>query len=132
MKLEKIPPGPPFAKGGVRGDLFCLWLFILLLLPVGLRAGVHNDFEAQRWLQKAIDAYDREDYGSAKTNLQMALQAEPNFSEAYLLKGMLEYHDGLVDNANVSWKRALELNPHLPGDMRKQLEKRAHAIEANL
>ena len=105
---------------------------VLSGLPAGLRAASPNDVEAQRWLYKAIAAYDREDYGAAKTSLALALQTEPNFSEAYLLKGMLEYHDGQVDNANASWKRALELNPRLPGDMRTQLEKKAHAIESGL
>jgi tetratricopeptide (TPR) repeat protein len=91
-----------------------------------------NDLEARQWLYKAIDAYDREDYGAAKTDVAMALQSQPNFAEAYLLKGMLEHHDGQPDKADASWKRAMDLNPRLPDDMRKSLEKKAHAIESHL
>jgi len=109
-----------------------LVLFMLLCLPGLLRAGAQNSVEAVRWLNKAIEAYDREDYGAAKTSLALALQTEPNFSEAYLLKGILEYHDGLPEQANASWKHALELNPRLPDEIRKRLEKRAHAIESHL
>jgi tetratricopeptide (TPR) repeat protein len=88
--------------------------------------------EAVRWLSKALNAYDRQDFGAAKTSLAMALEAQPNFSEAYLLKGMLEYHDGLVDKANASWQRALQLDPQLPEEMRNRLEERAHGIESTL
>lgn len=62
----------------------------------------------------------------------MALQLEPNFSEAYLLKGLLEYRDGQEEKATASWKHALQLNPRLPEEMRKRLETRAHDIESKL
>src|SRR5689334_9930198 len=93
---------------------------------------VNSDIEARQWFDKALDAYERKDFGAAKTSLGMALQTQPNFSEAYLLKGMLEYNDGQVDKASASWKRALDLNPRLPHEMRQELEKKAHAIESHL
>ena len=40
-----------------------------------------NTAEATQWLQQGIRSYDREDYGAAKTSLQMALQLEPNFAK---------------------------------------------------
>ena len=88
--------------------------------------------DAVQWLSKAVAAYDREDYGAAKTNVAIALEREPNFAEAYLLKGMLAYRDGNVDDANADFKRAMTLNPHLPADLRGQLEKQAREIEAGL
>jgi hypothetical protein len=108
-----------------------LLLLIFLSAPLPA-AGPGASHEAVQWLTQGVAAFDREDYGAAKTSLQMALQLEPNFAEAYLLRGLLEYHDGEVEKAEASLKRALELNPRLPDDMRKNLEKRAHAIESNL
>ena len=115
----------------IRAGIAFLWLS-LAGGPLPLRAAAQQSKEAVSWLYKAVDAYDHEDYGGSKTSLAMALQMEPNFAEAYLLKGLLEYRDGLVDKANASWQRALQLNPRLPSDMRQQLEKKAHAIESNL
>src|SRR5258708_26369549 len=109
----------------------CLTAAIIGLLSWNV-IGAHSDIEARRWFYKALDAYDRKDFGAAKTSLAMALQTEPNFSEAYLLRGMLEYNDGQVEKATASWQRALQLNPRLPQDMRKELEKKAHAIESHL
>jgi len=88
--------------------------------------------EAILWIYKGVAAYEREDFGAAKTYVNMALETEPNFAEAYLLKGLLEYHDGQVEKANASWQKALDLNPRLPDDMRKKLESRAHKVEAGL
>jgi hypothetical protein len=114
-----------------RAFLLILALICVFFPPLsGANAG--DSREAVQWLAKGVDAYDKEDYGAAKTSLQMALQLQPNFSEAYLLKGMLEYHDGDQAKAEASWKRALELNPQLPDKMRNRLEKRAHEIESNL
>ena len=45
---------------------------------------------------------------------------------------MLEHRDGHLDKADASLKRALELNPRLPEQARKNLEKRAHIIESGL
>ena len=62
----------------------------------------------------------------------LALDAEPNFAEAYILKALLQYHDGDTEAAQASLKRASELNPHLGDDMRKHLEEQAHTIEQGL
>lgn len=88
--------------------------------------------EAVRLLSVAVQAYYREDYGAAKINLERALERQPDFSEAYLLKGLLQHHDGQNDKAAASFDRALKLNPRLPEDLRKRLEERAHAIEGRL
>ena len=102
------------------------------MAPNATRGAARASPEAAQWLKKALGAYDQEDYGGAKLALAMALQEEPNFSEAYLLKGMLEYHDGKLEDANASWQRALQLNPRLPEEMRQRLQARAHALEAGL
>jgi hypothetical protein len=112
-----------------------LWTAFLGLLLAGLppsTGAAKGSAEAVQWLKKALVSYDREDFGDAKISLQMALEKEPNFAEAYLLKGLLEYRDGALEKAETSWKRALDLNPRLPADMRKKLEGRAHAIEGKL
>lgn len=107
-------------------------LALALLTPNLAGGAAQHSPEAVQWLKKAVDAYDHEDYGGAKTSLAMALQEEPNFSEAYLLKGMLEFRDGKLEDANASWQRALQLNPRLPGEMRQRLQQRAHAMESHL
>jgi tetratricopeptide (TPR) repeat protein len=102
------------------------------LLASSAWPGAMKSQEAVQWLTKAVRAYEREDYGGAKIALQVALETEPNFAEAYLLKGLLEFHDGQNDKADASWDKALKLNPRLPEEMRKRLEKRARAIESKL
>jgi hypothetical protein len=111
----------------------CLLTFALGLVPFpNARAAAVHSAEATHYLYKAIDAYDHEDFGAAKLSLQMALQQEPNFAEAVMLKGLLLYRDGKPEEANAAFKRALDLNPRLPERMREKLEQEAHAVESSL
>ncbi len=104
---------------------------VLFMGVLPIFAGGHT-LEAVQALRKAIAAFDREDYGAAKINLQVALEREPNFAEAYMLKGLLQYKDGQTDEANASFQRAMTLNPHMPEEMRDRLEKQAHDLESGL
>jgi tetratricopeptide (TPR) repeat protein len=117
-----------YKKTGIRRQigLATLCFAIFLTLPI-LAAS-----EAVQWLSDAIYAYEHNDFGRAKISLEHALQVEPNFAEAYVLKGLLQYRDGQYEKAEASLKQALNLNPRLPDKMREQLEKRAHSIESHL
>jgi tetratricopeptide (TPR) repeat protein len=103
-----------------------------LLVSRPLLASANLSGEAIHYMTKAMAAYNREDYGEAKIEMQLALEREPNFAEAYQLKGMLLSRDGKIEEAQAAFKKALELNPRLPEDLRKNLEKQAHEAEANL
>jgi len=105
---------------------------VLCLMTTCLFSAAMHSAEAVDLLTKAIAAYEHEDYGAAKTNMALALEREPNFAEAYMLKGLLQYREGLIDEANASFKRALDLNPRLPETMRERLEKQAHEVEGGL
>jgi tetratricopeptide (TPR) repeat protein len=118
-------------KGGILMKVILHCAFYLFPFSLCYAAAAHTQ-EAVQWLYKAVDAYDRQDYGAAKTSLAAALEEQPNFAEAYLLKALLQYHDGELEQANASLERALQLNPRLPDKMRQRLEQQAHAIESGL
>ena len=109
-----------------------LALIFMITAAGWARASGNRAAEAREWLYQAIEAYDREDYGAAKTSLDAALDAEPDFAEAYLLKGLLEYRDGKTEEAEASLRRALRLNPRLPDKIRDKLESQAHQVEAGM
>lgn len=115
----------------MKRGFYLLPLALCLLSKFSFAEAAHTA-EAAHYLSKAIAAYDQEDYGAAKTELELALQTEPNFAEAYILKGLLLYHDGQTDEANAAFKHAMDLNPRLPLDMREHLEKQAHEVEQGL
>lgn len=108
--------------------------FLIFSLVPGRPAfsSASHSAEAVQSLYKAIAAYDREDFGAAKISLDIALDREPNFAEGYVLKGLLQSHDGKLEEANASFKRALELNPRLPDKVRERLEEQAHHVEKSL
>jgi len=119
--------------GGFGENLrFYFLFFALCLLPCRSFAEASHSAEAAHYLSKAIAAYDAEDYGAAKTELALALEREPNFAEAYILKGLLLNHDGQADEARAAFKHAVDLNPRLPEKMREHLEQQAHEVEQNL
>jgi tetratricopeptide (TPR) repeat protein len=107
-------------------------LIDFFLFPQALPAPVNRLAEAKQILSKAVEAYDREDFGAAKTGVSLALEAEPNFAEAHILRALLQYRDGKMEEAEASLKRALDLNPRLPDQVRERLEKEAHQIEGAL
>lgn len=109
-----------------------LSLFLLAVLPIMGWSGADRTAEAQQALYKAIRAYERGDYGGAKISVALALEALPNFAEAVMLKGILLHRDGKTEEAEVAFKKALELNPRLPEAIRSGLEKKAHEAEAEL
>lgn len=104
---------------------------MLVLAPALAGAGSYSG-EAVHFFSKAMDAYDRDDFGAAKINLAVALEREPNFAEAWMLKGMLLSRDGKTDDAQKAFKHAVDLNPRLPQTMRQRLEKKAHEVEQGL
>lgn len=108
-------------------------ILILSLYPFTfLHAAKRRSFAAIQLFYKAVDFYDHKDYGGAKLALESVLQREPNFAEAFLLKGLLEYQDGKWEAAQASWEHALKLDPKLPDQIRERLEQQAHAIETSL
>jgi tetratricopeptide (TPR) repeat protein len=111
---------------------FGLLITFLLFRPSLTHAEARHSAEAAHYLSKAMAAYDSEDYGAAKTELALALEREPNFAEAYILKGLLLYHDDKVEEANAAFKHANDLNPRLSQEMRDHLEKQAHDVEQGL
>lgn len=109
-----------------------LFALVLCLPSRPAEGAATHTAEAVQYLYKAVHAYEDEDFGAAKINLQLVLEREPNFAEAYLLKGLLQHHDGKDEEANASFEQALKLNPRLPDKMREHLEKQAHDVEAHL
>lgn len=105
---------------------------LLLAPPVAYSAEGRRMDEAKEALSRALAAYERNDIGAAKVSLAIALEAEPNFAEAQVLRAVLLAHDGKDAEAEDAFKKALELNPRLPKEASKRLEKEAHAIESRL
>ena len=116
--------------------MYSLKKAILIVLAAGLcaslRADDSNRDQAIELYNQASSAYEQHDFGTAGTNLDAALQLEPNFSEAYLLKGMLEYQEGQPTRAKALMQRAAELNPLLSAEIRSALQQRALAAENHL
>lgn len=79
-----------------------------------------------------MKAYDQKDYGGAKIALAQLMEIKSDFAEAYVLKSLLQYHDGDYEKAQASLDKALELDPSLTESARKQMEKEALAIESKL
>lgn len=114
-----------------RAATFLAAFLTFAALPPSLRSASRT-WEAKQAFQKALAAYERQDYGAAKISLALALEAEPNFSEAQILKGLLLYQDGKLEEAEAAMKRAVDLNPQLPKEMSERLEAQAHEVEAGL
>ncbi len=118
----------------MRGPVYKIISILLgVLLSLPLTLGAENPPEDVVWMMgRAMRAYNQKDYGGAKIALGHVMAMKPNYAEAYVLKGLLDYKDGNIEKAEASLDKALELDPTLTDSVRKQMEKEAHAIESKL
>ncbi len=134
--LDRIPPRngllnstmTPFFRS-ISIISFLALQGVLGVSPSWADADLQKSFQLFR---EANAALDRKEIGTAETLLDQALDLEPNFSEAYYLKGIIEYKTGQTTRGQEFIERAQQLNPMLSVEIRQALQKRAMAIENNL
>lgn len=75
------------------------------------------------YAQHAQHAYQRHEIQEALQTLEHATTLNPNFAQAYLLRGEIQYYGAQnLKEAKAAWQRAFELDPTQPG-LAAQLER---------
>jgi tetratricopeptide (TPR) repeat protein len=70
-----------------------------------------NRYEADELYKKALAAYEKRNLDEALLNLTDALALLPNNSEYYAARGFIYLEDGLDEEAQADFERALRLHP---------------------
>ena len=73
------------------------------------------------YLRQAQETYDQHDPVGAVALLEKALGLDPEFVEAYVLLGVVEYDRQKLKEAKAAWQRVLELDPSQT-DVAKRLQ----------
>jgi tetratricopeptide (TPR) repeat protein len=67
--------------------------------------------DARRHLERAVQAIGAHDLVQGEAELRLALQADPNLADAYLILADLELQDGKTGEAFQHFQQGLKLNP---------------------
>jgi tetratricopeptide (TPR) repeat protein len=89
---------------------------LALLLGTLLACGAHAPLpdRAVRLNRSGVEALSSGDWGTAETRLSLATQYSPNFTEAWVNRGILELKRGNFSKADEMLTKARELNADLP------------------
>src|ERR1039457_527998 len=93
--------------------VFFLLLGMLQVIPVSgqTQALSTRSKKAERYFFDASDAYNARDYARAIKDLIKAVQEDPSFVEAYILKGDIYSDAKRIQDAISSYKQAIAANP---------------------
>jgi len=67
--------------------------------------------DAERHLERAVQAMKAHDPAEAEAEVRLALQADPNLAEAYFMLADLEFQNGRTVDAVKDYQRSLRLDP---------------------
>lgn len=73
-----------------------------------------NQFnESTKFVVAAQSLFYKKEYNKALDEVKKAIDLAPSSSQAHALKGSIYYKMGLKKDAEVSWKKALEIDPNM-------------------
>ncbi len=104
---------PPRYLSLVRNLCCFIPLFISTLVPAqqpGQSLSTQNK-KAGKFFFDAIDAFNIKDFEQALTCLDKAINADPLFIEAFILKGDIKSDQLLLNDAIISYQSAISVNP---------------------
>jgi len=79
-----------------------------------IEADKANQFnESTKFVVAAQSLFYKKDYNKALDEVKKAIDLAPKSSQAHALKGSIYYKMGLRKDAEVSWKKALEIDPNM-------------------
>jgi outer membrane protein OmpA-like peptidoglycan-associated protein len=95
-------------------------ILLLLFLSVSSFSQYHSDSKkAIRYFEKALEYFDARNDSEANINLNKALNVDPDFIEALMMRAQIHKDNHELDKAIIDFKRALEIKPDFypPGYM---------------
>ncbi len=114
-----------------KGIPIFLALLALSIVFVGVAGGLLAHFTGYFDYQHALDQYDKKDYEEAIEYCTSAVEKNPRYEMAYMLRGSCYLSMGNEEKAMVDFNRAIELKPDMPGayDLRGLCNLRSNKAE---
>lgn len=118
-KPSRFVPAWIFWIHGLGSGLLVVAFTLLLGATVGIPAPTQSNKSAVKsagasetpYLRKAQQALDAHNLAEAKTQLELALRADPKSADALLMLGFVEFQSGDTPQAIEHFERGLKLNP---------------------
>jgi regulator of replication initiation timing len=80
-----------------------------MILQVDINSSTQN--EAMRHLSRSLRLYYQGDFQQALTEVDEAIELQPNIAVAYARKGSIYYKLNQIDRATLNWNIALKIDP---------------------